>query len=1023
MLIIAFCIHLHLIFLSSEATDFQMKWLLSISAFLLTGAIAFIMVFLRRWKNAFVHIVHFQLKSKNKIKDFKEEKQLQQALSFNKKIIENTPVGMAVFDENHHVVMANQMMDEIFELDFKKFDNADPEYEQFWIHSGIQKLIQEVKSKNHTITDNVKIVNDYDEEKWINVTGLPHSSDAGRNVLLLFSNITHQVQYENELKELNMQMSTQNMIFLAQNEEIKRINKLLKEKEASIRQKSAELELLIHNIDIQVWYMEGPEKYGAVNHAHARFIGKGVKDLKHKTVESACTPEQTEVYKKLYQQVFDERNEIQSDHWLQNGTGEQRLIQIRMIPQINDKNKNIDFVVCSGVDITRQWQSERKLTQNLKQQRHLSSISYAFNSLEDTSFIINKVLQETGQHMWLTRIGVYELTGDFQGFTCTYEWNNDMLPGLSRKKHFIQLSENSSLKKRLRKKETFFAKNENELPQELQSLFVNSQPKSLLILPIFIFNKIAGFINFEQNETDKAWEPSELELLKIVSNLIGNSFSRRQILDELEKAKNSAEKANNLKSLFLANVSHEIRTPMNAILGYASLLSKRKLPQPLNEHVNIIHQSGQNLLALLNDILDLSKIEAGNMVIENNPLHLQSFIDEIKQIFKLKTSHKGLDFQTFADKTLPPSLVLDHTRMRQILFNLVGNAVKFTSHGYVRLSVEKTSEHVKNNRIGLKITVEDSGIGIANDQLDEIFNAFQQQTGQSSKFGGTGLGLAITKKLVEMMGGTIAVSSETGRGSTFTVTFTDIPAYSGLPDMNKNEEWQAKDIYFSGEEVLIVEDNPVSARLLKAMVEERKLNASITLNGLEAMNYLKKHKPEIIITDMKMPVMDGFELVSKIKSSDTCSHIPVIAVSAQAMKDDEEKIIQSGCDAFVAKPVQEEVLFGIISRYLITEAHLKIPLSETKEPDQHNLTAFMEKITLEQKLLLELQHQWMENSKSMQLDKWKEFGESIKNIGIERKMKSFVELGDDFIESVTYFDIHRLKNTINKFSSHSLNKP
>ena len=363
---------------------------------------------------------------------------------------------------------------------------------------------------------------------------------------------------------------------------------------------------------------------------------------------------------------------------------------------------------------------------------------------------------------------------------------------------------------------------------------------------------------------------------------------------ELKIARDAAEAATQAKSEFLANMSHEIRTPMNAILGFTELLEGTiKDDEQQKEYLNSISSSGKTLLSLINDILDLSKIEAGKLKIQYKPINARSIFKEIRQIFSQKVEEKGLDLCIDLDPELP-SLVLDEVRIRQILFNLVGNAIKFTHKGYIKVSVKKTYKGDDRSKVDFIFSVKDTGIGIPEKQQDLIFESFEQQEGQShAQYGGTGLGLAISRRLAVMMNGEIKLESEQGRGSTFSVHLRDVLV---APDTDLEKDDVSQDytsLIFEPATILIVDDTESNRTLLKGYLNFAPFKFIEADNGQTGIDYAQKYKPDLILMDIKMPVLNGCEATRRLKASDELKHIPVIIVTASAMKDFEDIIVKN----------------------------------------------------------------------------------------------------------------------------------
>ena len=380
------------------------------------------------------------------------------------------------------------------------------------------------------------------------------------------------------------------------------------------------------------------------------------------------------------------------------------------------------------------------------------------------------------------------------------------------------------------------------------------------------------------------------------------------LLNETEK---KVREAAHLKEEFLANMSHEIRTPMNAILGFTDLLKKTDLSPHQLQYVEYIYSSGENLLLLINDILDLSKIEAGMMDLEQEPFSLNGLLASVEIMFREKAVAKGLDFKISVDPQIHDSLCGDAVRLTQVLINLLSNSIKFTSKGFVHLSVsiqEKNDDQVK-----IAFVVKDSGVGIAPEKRQRIFNRFQQAETQTTRhFGGTGLGLSIVKQLVDLQKGTIDLNSESGKGSEFTVVLPYTLVH--LPVNKHNTPLQETTSGLGDIKILVAEDNQMNQHLIKHLMNQWKIDYFLVNNGKEVIEILKQSNFSIVLMDIQMPEMDGYEATLAIRN-ELKLEIPIIAMTAHAMPGEKERCLSFGMNDYISKPVREFDLYQILQQY------------------------------------------------------------------------------------------------------------
>ncbi len=432
---------------------------------------------------------------------------------------------------------------------------------------------------------------------------------------------------------------------------------------------------------------------------------------------------------------------------------------------------------------------------------------------------------------------------------------------------------------------------------------------------------------------------------------------------ELLAAKKVTEDAHKAKEIFLANMSHEIRTPMTGILGIANLLSKTDLDEQQKKFTKLISESANNLLTIVNDVLDIEKIAAGKIDIENIPFKIEDKVFTTLQSFQFKAEDKNITL--LLNSTLPDGLIVvgDPFRLSQILNNLLGNALKFTNEGEISVNLDYRKN--EENSLIIDIQVQDSGIGIKSDKLQDIFHPFVQATSETTrKFGGTGLGLTICKNLIEMQGGEINVSSKLNEGTTFTFS---IPYAKGdlsmLPDDNK-EDLNFKDL--ESVKILVAEDVELNQFLIKHILEAWGCEVTIVGNGKEAVEKVRKQPFDLILMDIQMPEMDGISATKIIRSLSTVekpvidksvitkkirtlnvndkSAIPIIALTANALKGDGQRYLNIGMNGYISKPYTEEKLFRVINEAIKTDDKLRNRILPKSRPAEEKPVANSEKL-------------------------------------------------------------------------------
>ncbi len=633
---------------------------------------------------------------------------------------------------------------------------------------------------------------------------------------------------------------------------------------------------------------------------------------------------------------------------------------------------------------------------------------------------INTTLRRLGEYAGVDRVYIFEHESVQDVVNNTYEWCSEGTTPEIDNLQEIPFDAVPRWKEKFARNEYVYIPLIAEIAPEYSAEKEILEPQgiiSLLAIPMFTGSKLYGFIGFDAVRHQRAWSVEHIALLRLAGEIIAGTINRAQFETEIMEARRVAEEANNAKSEFLATMSHEIRTPMNAILGFSEILLNTSENDQNKAYINAVLSSGRTLLSLINDILDLSKIEAGQLEINEQAVDMKAVINEIRQVFLPKVNEKHLFLEINMPDDYPAQLLIDDMRLRQILFNIVGNAVKFTHEGGVTVDLTFSQHEEEDAIFDLQFSIRDSGIGIPDGAINKIFQSFYQVEGSNTrKYDGTGLGLAISQRLTEMMGGKLSVESTEGVGSTFKVELYGIERTSFRIEAKDEFQWTGCEITFHHSIVLVVDDVEFNRDLVKSFLNSHKVKVIEAASGVEGIEVCTEQQPDLVLMDLRMPRMNGYDATEILRRQSQTAHIPVVAFTASSMKHDEMRIRKLFSD-YVRKPISRNELIALLIRFLphtvnetgsqsLHDEGNQLPFSHSQVSDF--MKAF-ESRSLRPKLLL--------LKDFMDIDLLEEFISETDFIARQYALKQMVELLDLLKQDKNKFDFENFHIHINKLDA------
>ncbi|AFZ56325.1 PAS domain S-box protein [Anabaena cylindrica FACHB-243] len=816
--------------------------------------------------------------------------------------LESLPIGVSIHQRNGSVIYLNRSAKSL--LGVEKIPEQDPDdwaaAYQFYVVGTNQLYPQDrlpvvlalqgeyVQIEDIEIQYNGKIIP-------VAVWATPIFDHNGRitHVITAFQDITDRKQAERILTNYNAELEGQ---IACQTAELRR-------QEAQFRAiVELQTELIVRSC------VDG--KLTFVNDAFCRYFGVNAEDILGHSYRGFIFPEdRAQVFQTLA--TISQENPVISIENRVVAKGDVRWTQWNQRMIFDEENRFVE-IQAVGRDITDKKRAETALA---ARERYLSTLvnvqNYLLVNESDTNYY-TQILQWLGETASASRIYLFENHDDAAGnrvISQRSEWclagiaselNNSALQNIPYTEFLPRWLEILSSGKIINGVVADFPDHEREI-LEPQGIL------AILILPFLVNGQFWGFIGFDNCALARIWEPAEVNLLSAAASAISAHLERQQARREIVDAKEAAETANSAKSQFLTSMSHELRTPLNAIIGFSQLLeTDATLQAEQKDFINTINQSGEHLLSLIDDVLEMSKIEAGKVFLNEKSFHLPQLLTGLMDMLRQQTASKGLFFELELANNLPDWIITDDAKLRQVLINLLGNAIKFTDYGGIVLRVGMMESLCAGYH--LLFEVADTGQGITANELDQIFEVFGQSEAGKRSQTGTGLGLPISRKFVELMGGELTMQSTPGVGSKFRF---DIQAQMVDPPAKKDENTQPTGL--SSTKILVVDDNAVNRKFALLMLKRLGYEAQTADSGEAAIQVLQHHTFDVILMDVQMPGMDGLETTQRIRTLYSDRQQPIfIALTADVSSETRDKCFACGMNNFLSKPVKIELLQQVL---------------------------------------------------------------------------------------------------------------